>query len=676
MFKILNNLRKLPLMLLVMTVLITAPSSAIALNQSKSALSVTSTVAGFDTYYTLLSDKDYTLFLISPEGDRHQIKSKYSKIDSKYLKKAGKYSLLAATKVNTGLFGSKYKVVSQSTFEVMPGKTDPKKSNLKFLTKPILNAEVPVLVTLRDQFGNPVSGNEVSLLADGSSEVSVANSNITNSDGTVLFKYKKLSNDKDKLLAMDKNDDVLLSTIEISKFAAASVYGFGGDLVSIADGDRFEFFEYPAVIEPFEEFDFSLRALDSSQELDDTYSGTIRFFSATDDLAGLPDDYTFDNLDEGEAYFEGETYFTEEGTQTLNVVDVDNEELLGSVEIEVSFGAPERTVDATSNGDLNIISPIAGSTTSSVVNFKGTTDPGLEVSIFDNGEILTAEDADAEGNFDFNSPVLADGTHTFVIEAGSNSSDEIVVTIDTTSDIVSNLQIDPDEVFANDPVSFEVSLTRDASRVSVVIDEKRSDLIKADTVGRAFTGVVNAPSAEGTYNVGLIIVDLDGESISLTNLDTIDVSAGAAGQITFNVPSQVLGLNAQPGDKKVNLNWQAAFDNTGITNYRINYGIDRNLLLSSVNTNGPETNWYVPNLINGTTYYFQVFGIDTEGNLSDQGSAVVSAVPSSAYGGGLHGSADGQVTVNQVTNSGPEVYVLLAFAAFFSYWFRLDKKLV
>ena len=95
-----------------------------------------------------------------------------------------------------------------------------------------------------------------------------------------------------------------------------------------------------------------------------------------------------------------------------------------------------------------------------------------------------------------------------------------------------------------------------------------------------------------------------------------------------------------------------------------------------MNTNDSSTAWFVPNLNNGTTYYFQVFGIDTEGNLSDQGSAVVSATPSSAYGGGLHGSADGQVLVNQVTNSGPEVYVLLVFAAFLAYWFRLDKKLV
>ena len=591
------------------------------------------------------------------------------------MKESGTYSLVAASKVNSGLFGSKYKIEAQSSFDVLPGKTDVSKSRLQFLAKPILNAEVPVLVTLKDKFGNPIKGNEVALMADGSAQVAAAGSKLTNEDGKVLFKYKKLTDGKDKLLAMDKNDDVLLSTIDVSKFAAASVYGFGGDYVSLADGDRFEFTGVPSTVEPYEEFDFNLKALDASQELDDSYTGTVRFFSATDDSAGLPDDYNFDALDEGEASFEGEVYFTEEGTHTLDVVDIDNEELLGSIEIEVEFAGSGE--DIVGGGDLDVTSPTAGTSTSSVINFKGTTEPGLEVSVYDDGEILVVEDADEDGNFDFNSPVLTDGVHSFVVTAGEASSSEIVVTVDTSADLVSNLQIDPTEVSGGDAVSFEIDLSVDASRVSVVLDQKREDLIQADTVGRSFTGVVNAPTESGTYSVDLIIVDLDGESTTLRDVASIEVgSGGGSGEITFNVPSQVLGVTAQPADKRVNLNWQPAFDNTGIANYRINYGIDRNLLINSVNTNDSSTAWFVPNLNNGTTYYFQVFGIDTEGNLSDQGSAVVSATPSSAYGGGLHGSADGQVLVNQVTNSGPEVYVLLVFAAFLAYWFRLDKKLV
>lgn len=641
---------------------------------SNTALKVTSTIAGFDTYYSFTgSDKDMILGLVTPEGKKHKLGKAETKgkIDGRYLKDSGKYKLLAVKPTASSLLKKKYEVYDQISFKVLADETSSNRSKIEFLSKPSFGQEVPLVVTLRDKYGNPVSNHEVQVFADtGTVTSQVASS--TNEEGKVIFKYKKLDQNADKVMAFDRTEKVPVSNMEISKFAAASVYGFGGDLVSLAPGERFDFTDVPDSVEPLEPFSFTLVALDESQEVDPGYLGEVRFFTETDDNAELPSDYTFEVADAGEHTFTNATSFSTEGEHVLQVVDVDDDSLIGELTVNVEFAGLDG--DDSDEGAMQVDSPVSGTSNTNIINFSGSTDPGVEVRVFDNGEILDADDADINGNFNFNSPVLPDGEHRFVLETDFATSNEIVVNIDTTGDLVSNILVDPTTVSGTGLVNVEVSLTEEAERVSVILNERRTDLTRSDSQGLSFAGQVNAPADPGAYNLSLIVDTFEGQSVTVTDIETVTVSGSGSGGITFNVPSQVVGVQATPGDRRVTLNWQASQDNTGIDHYRINYGIDPNLLLSTVDTNTNDTSWFIPNLINGTTYYFQIYGIDTEGNLGDQASQVVFATPSSEFASTMHGSGDGQVLVNQTADTGPEIYVLLVFAAFFAYKLRLTKQ--
>ncbi|KKP38750.1 MAG: periplasmic copper-binding protein [Candidatus Peregrinibacteria bacterium GW2011_GWF2_33_10] len=124
--------------------------------------------------------------------------------------------------------------------------------------------------------------------------------------------------------------------------------------------------------------------------------------------------------------------------------------------------------------------------------------------------------------------------------------------------------------------------------------------------------------------------------ISLISLFTFIYSApfayGADADIT--PPSDVEGIKAIANDQSATLTWDAATDDTGVTGYRINYGLD------SVTKDG-GTYMYtkdvdnvltatVDELDNNVTYYFSITALDQAGNESEFYSMEVSATPSSA----------------------------------------------
>jgi len=448
---------------------------------------------------------------------------------------------------------------------------------------------------------------------------------------------------------------------------------------------RFEFLSLPEKVNSGELFNFTLKALDDTQNLDSTYLGTVTFSVSTDENAVLPTDYTFTAEDAGQHIFSGVAKLYEGGDHLLTVSDSLDNTLKGSISMQVNVNDEGQ---AKEEGVITVTSPVVGDTDNNIVNFVGTADPGLEISVFDNGELLMTDYVDANGEFDFNSAVLPDAAYSFTLETSTAVSDSINININVSADILEGVVVDKLKLGTGETINVQVSLNSGASIVKVLLDEEYTELQLTDTImAKSFGGEVKVPEYEGEFPLSLQIVLPSGESVDVKDVKTITVefptdfedgdTHGSGNEedtnnedLTFFVPSQVLGVQAVEDDKKVILAWSPATDNNYIDHYLIYYGSDQNNLDKFVQTNNADTTWYIPNLVNGVTYYFSVFGVDDEGHQGDIASTFVSAMPSLVGSNSLHGQGEGQVVVLNTSETGPEIYFLLFFSIGFSYVLR------
>lgn len=122
-------------------------------------------------------------------------------------------------------------------------------------------------------------------------------------------------------------------------------------------------------------------------------------------------------------------------------------------------------------------------------------------------------------------------------------------------------------------------------------------------------------------------------------------------------------VRAVATDSKVTLSWKAFGLNP--VRYKIFYGINPDQYLESILTADNRTNWYIPDLINGVTYYFKLAALDSQGREMNY-SPEVSATP---YGTGFKPVAGGQNFVLPQTqppkaDTGPEVWIVILASLF------------
>ncbi|WP_339271451.1 fibronectin type III domain-containing protein [Paenibacillus sp. FSL K6-1330] len=114
------------------------------------------------------------------------------------------------------------------------------------------------------------------------------------------------------------------------------------------------------------------------------------------------------------------------------------------------------------------------------------------------------------------------------------------------------------------------------------------------TLNLSGTNSINPPISiiRGSYS-GLKI-DVNGKS-----------SWAAINELTFGI-AESIDLTAKAGDAQVALNWTPT---TYTDQYIIKYGTESGKYTESITVSNIDNTYTVPNLINGTTYYFQVISI-------------------------------------------------------------------
>lgn len=460
---------------------------------------------------------------------------------------------------------------------------------------------------------------------------------------------------------------------------AIMLAGWGTALAQNASVVDFEVVDYPETIASFDDFSFTVRAIDNLGDTVTSYTGTVEFSAPNDPNAELPTEYEFAADDQGEKIFSESYYFTEAGAQSLIITDKDNPDLSTTITINVT-DEQNPVVDASQ--EITLTSPTAGATTDSTITVRGQTTPGVNVRILNGAEILGNIDANADGNFEFTTSVLADGSYNISAETDSARSSSINVIINTSAPSVDFSELTPEIVAPGGNFKLTIRLDAQARTVKAIVNGVQLGLTKDEVDPKVFSATIPAPTTAGSYGITLRIEDDLGnvsENVNLGSSITVSTSATTNNSTTpnafsFTVPSQVVNVRGTTSDKRVDLVWDSATAASGIKNYIVYYGVDPSNLGLKVETNGPTPQWYIPNLANGQTYYFQIYAVDNSGNRSDLGSQVVSAVPSLVGSNSLHGTAEGQVIVDQTSQTGPGGLAVLAASSWLSAGFIRRRR--
>lgn len=601
-----------------------------------------------------------------------------------------------------------------TTFRIFPDTVSPSRSSFEsdslivrtgFGQKPKLN------VTLTDAYGNSISGHEVRILSSRPSDLISAAPGRAITDSTGFSQFEIFSDNPgvSVFTAYDLTAEVVLERrIQIvfsnSPFLDSSLdsslNSVGGDdeLLAAADGlpdglsddapddissdltadsavapsatgnvvHTFEFEEIPEKIYKNEPVSLTVTTYDSEKNVVSSYTGKVHFsvISDNENAATLPEDYQFEEKDLGKHVFTLGFQFQQDGEYQLKVYDTANDKIFGEAKITVSGSKDSATPSAPS---VKLTSPGNGKSGDNTQTLTGIGPAGKDIKFFDNNIEIGKIIAGVDSKFDFTTPALTDGQHVFyaaaVNEKGAilGTSDKVTVTIDATPPTITSITVDPNmDVSAGDPLQVSIiseeNLTKASLSLEGILYDLTVDLEKPDT----YSVAVPAPEVPGDYSFTVYLTDELGNEASYDNQGSFSVAGSGE-------PSEVSNLEAFPANGRVNLVWGAADDDNGVNHYRIYYGTSSENLDQQINTNSSNTTWYVPNLENGLSYYFQVAAVDTE-NQEGAPSPVLTAIPDASINPLFPASP------NVMGETGPEVFWLFIPSAILARFVRRKRR--
>ncbi len=571
-----------------------------------------------------------------------------------------------------------------------------------------------LVVRLTDSSGNPVSGHNLTLISSTRDEMIETNpkSGLTDQAGQLVFQIRSTNPGLTTYSFYDVNDNFLLTekakvvyfadSNNVLGYASTITPNFAGALPDnkawgSASGpiDHFKFEEVPTKVAVGENITLKLTAFDSKEQVVSGYLGKIRFFIDGDNAgsADLPDDYTFVLQDQGNHAFSLAFSFKQPGSYKLKVADLQNLAVTDELTIDVvASGAGSTGAGAAST--VSISSPTSGTSGNNIQVITGKAPAGSKMKILDNNVEIASVIADVTGNFSFTSNLLNDGEHKIYAATVNDIgtilavSPTVTLVIDTAKAEVSQIILEP--AGAVDPatlVTVKLFTAENLSKAQVVVSGNVYDLTKTNK--GYYQGTFSAPIEFGEYKLSFVLVDELGNEAKLTDETVLKVGKiSAPGEKPkANSPSTVSNLVAISGDHRVTLNWAATNALAGpVKNYRVYYGLSPNQLTEVVDTFTNSTTWYIPNLQNGTEYYFAVVAVDMKGNGSENFGSIVSGIPAATLtnpsGPKVKNGSEGNEALDEmkkdVSESGPEIFWLIlisAFAGIFYGQFSAGKRI-
>ncbi|MBP9718763.1 fibronectin type III domain-containing protein [Candidatus Gracilibacteria bacterium] len=403
----------------------------------------------------------------------------------------------------------------------------------------------------------------------------------------------------------------------------------GGDdevLLAQASGEvaRFVIDSIPASAATNEQISFRVTAVDAQGAQVAGYRGTT-VFTTSDPNADAPTPYTFTANDQGRKTFDVSLSFGTAGNQTLTVRDQANSVLRGEKVIVITSANQGQGAGS----DVRITRPAAGTYIVNTMEVAGEAIPNARVQIFDNGQQISEVQANSVGRFTYTTSLLSDGQHTFQAQSNGSQSVPVIVTIDSTPSQVQSVEISERTLAPGATTLITLHSDADLTSVQVTVGDFITDLEPDPEEPGTYRGTITAPQLDGDYTVNAILTDKVGNVAPPSEVGkiTVDSALKGDGAFSFSVPSKVKNVRATTSNGSVSLQWDAAVSDVGVAIYRIYYGINPRALSLVVNTPDAKPEFTISGLENGKEHYFQVVGIDTQGNEGDNLSDVVIATP-------------------------------------------------
>ena len=605
----------------------------------------TDTVAGYPSALrtSLISPNQDVRFVVEkPDGTVIQIPAQadlegVAKTDffGFQTKQAGKYK---AAVVYPGSAQSS----PQTTFTVYPDQVSTTQSTVKSIQQMVgAGSDTTfVVVTLYDQYRNPIANHSVKLISSRSEDLIVNLQNgVTDQNGRANFKVSSPDPGVSVFTAMDSTvNQILASREEVVFFqptidAKPSLLGgllnadIGGDSEPLAGPvTHFDITGLPAQAKVGQELSFTVIAKDQAGVDAKAYTGTI-LISTPDDENALPKggEYTFKDTDQGKFTFSLYLAFTKLGKQTVQVMDKAKFAIEGETTIEIV--PKEGAVPGPTSPTLIIKSPADGSQlANSTVSLSGQGKPNINLKVFLDDAKIGETATDSDGFFNFDAKDLESAAHTFYVmnsESGEVSA-PISVTIDTIAPVANSFEMTPEgTVLPGEQLSVTVGSEPKLDSAKVRIQGSDVALKESASQPGQYEGTFAAPDADGTYAVDVILVDALGNKAELLNKGTVVVLKPAP-----VYPPKVEGLEATPGDKVLQLKWTPAIP-TGnpIQKYRIAYGTSLTQLDKTVDTTDANVTWELRDLANDTQVFVNIKAVDSAGLVSVDPSVTIAATP-------------------------------------------------
>lgn len=593
------------------------------------SVSTTDTVAGYTTkikvYRTTPSSK-ITLELQKPDGTNLNFPLESGpdggaelELNSYHTQKAGRYTATAYLNDARGMR-------AQSTFEVFADKPSETLSNIvanKKLLRADGNEESHVVVSLMDQYKNPIQNHLVKLVSSRAEDsiASAENSSYTNLDGKVVFKVRSSQSGMSTLTALNATTNEILSERETIVFTDTQ-RAVGGDdfsptptsalrasllaqatTTTTTSGKRLNIFTTPkdsvAVGTPF---DITVEVLTSDGQPALDYRGRVMLLS-DDTNAELPlanIGYQFTGAEQPGAikvYAKGARFFSA-GQKTIEVVDVDDSTLRDSITINVTGQ------NTSTNDTIAITKPAAGILTTKDVVVEGTATPFAKVVLYDNATEVSSVTADSTGRFESTLRSLTDGTHILeakIMDAQNQpitASTPVQFTLKAAGPTVSGLTYTPaaGPYTAGQTIGVQFDSEPALAEALYVIDDKSFTMIESAEVKGRYTGNIVLPTNAGTFDVQIQLRSTIGALGGATLPAAMVVTAPSFDPATLTYSIE--------GNTSIKAAWTNAA-NTTVKKYRILWGQNKSNLTDKIDLAPTESSYVFKNLTGNMTYYFQ-----------------------------------------------------------------------
>ena len=514
-----------------------------------------------------------------------------------------------------------------TTFEVFPGAPSAftlatvDGEGLRTRTESILRAGV------EDEYGNPVSGRPILLIADRGDVEKLDEE--TDVEGVARFTFTPSGNGEVTFTMVDVlSEDTKTFTFDVgsgqrgSPLRASLLDEFEREDEEEEEETEYGFVDHFSIesaersVRMNEPFDIAIVALDRNDKRVEDYVGRVVITSSDPDSQVPRTAVRFYASDRGRVELPLSVTFGTPGTHLLHAYDEEDREIAGDEEFRV-FGNDSPM----EQGHIVITSPGSDATVGTgPVEIQVHAPAYINLSLYDNDELKSTGASDAEGLFTFT--ITLDPSvpvHTVYVMEGEGGLDRksgtVRLTVDTTIPKIESISLLPERVSAGRMTTLSVTAEAGHSVTATLAGNDPLSLVEGESAAEGLSVYqvsLTAPDVPGNYPVVVTLSDAAGNRASETKNLTVELGG---------LPS-VTGLRAYAEDREVLLEWVPV---DGATEYRVYFGVQPQDLSTHVDTHSPGASARLAGLQGGQTYYFAVTALGADARESESRGAIVSA---------------------------------------------------